>query len=386
MGATFARIKAWINGEVLTHTDLNAEFTNILDNLTPAGVDDASTNLAAMQTTTDPFPASSESLPTSAAGEIERIRYQIKTQFGLSQWYHDTTIPYETFLTTISGYRRPRITWVSVTTVDVENNTGTLNQTKIVFPDGTTRSVTEDTSSTNKYRRFIITAAAEFTSGTEDSGVRSGIAEANNTWYAIYAVKSVISASNFVLAGDTTLPLQTNFSTLNSRYGTNGWVYLGLIRNGDSGTALGDILKFTQSGNTTLFTNTLSAGDLAAGGTLGQNGILEASGTGAASYTATYTAGTGDNEYPGNITMALWQISAENSAAALEHRICDAAAAYNIAKMYTPAAGQELLDSYWHPIAQGLQINNALTTTIEADIILAGFIDGVLGVGANPLL
>ena len=38
-GATFSRVKTWI-AEVLTASDLNAEFDNILNNLLPAGVDD----------------------------------------------------------------------------------------------------------------------------------------------------------------------------------------------------------------------------------------------------------------------------------------------------------------------------------------------------------
>jgi hypothetical protein len=154
----------------------------------------------------------------------------------------------------ISGYRRPRLQYNSGETVDVENNTGTANQTVIMFPDGERRTVTENLASTDKYRRFNITATAEFTSGTEESGLRSGLSEANNTWYAIYAVKSQINTDNFVLVGDTTLPLQANFSTLNSRYTTDGWVYLGMIRNGaNDGVNLSDILNFSQTGNTFRF-------------------------------------------------------------------------------------------------------------------------------------
>ncbi len=201
------------------------------------------------------------------------------------------------FLALFFGYRKPNLTFVSVTTVDVENNTGTLNQTTIIFPDGSIRSVTEDTSSTNKYRRFLITVPAEFTSGTEDSGLRSGITEATNTWYAIYAVKSTINSANFVLAGDTTLPLQTNYATLNSRYGTSGWVYLGMIRNGDNSGATGDILNFTQSGQQISFTNVLTTTVTA------NRGLLLASTIGAANLTYTYSAGTGTTDIPNQIKI-----------------------------------------------------------------------------------
>lgn len=160
-----------------------------------------------------------------------------------------------------AGFRRANLSWISITTVDIENNTGTANQTTVIFPDGTSRSVIEDTSITSKYRRFIITETAEFTSGTENSGLRASLSEASNTWYALYAVKSQINAANFVLVGDTTTPSQTNFATLNGTYGANSWVYLGVIRNGDQSTNLNDICSFIQSGSKTVFTNLITGED-----------------------------------------------------------------------------------------------------------------------------
>lgn len=88
MGATFPRLKTWI-AEVLYATDLNAEFNNILTNLTPAGVDDQSTNDAAMQATADPYPAAAIDKPTDLKGELERLRYVIKQITGEAQWYID---------------------------------------------------------------------------------------------------------------------------------------------------------------------------------------------------------------------------------------------------------------------------------------------------------
>ena len=57
-------------------------------------MDDYSTNVAQMKTVTDPYPAAAESLATSLAGEIERLRYQVdqmRERFNPagSQWYHD---------------------------------------------------------------------------------------------------------------------------------------------------------------------------------------------------------------------------------------------------------------------------------------------------------
>lgn len=88
MGATFSRIKNWV-AEILTYADLNAEFNNILTNLTPAGVDDASTNAPAMQATADPYPGASESLATSLEGELQRIRYVLAQITGETYWYVD---------------------------------------------------------------------------------------------------------------------------------------------------------------------------------------------------------------------------------------------------------------------------------------------------------
>lgn len=196
---------------------------------------------------------------------------------------------------TLFGYRRPNLVYSSATAVNVENNTGTSNQTTIIFPDGDIRSVTEDVSSTHKYRQFLITATAEFTSGTEDSGLYSGLSEAANTWYAIYAVKSQIDSTKFVLVGTTTLPLQANFATLNSNLGTSSWVYLGLIRNGDGAAATGDILNFAHSGACTVFRNATSALE---------PGIRLAAATDT-SVAYTYSAGTGAGTIPDHIKLGI---------------------------------------------------------------------------------
>jgi len=88
VGATFSRIKNWI-AETLTYADLNAEIDNILTYLTPSGIDDYSTNAAAMRTQTDPGESGSESLATSLAGELERLRFVIQEMkgTGTTYWY-----------------------------------------------------------------------------------------------------------------------------------------------------------------------------------------------------------------------------------------------------------------------------------------------------------
>lgn len=87
MGATFNRVKTWSNGEVLTASDLNTEFDNILNNLEPSGIDDESSSVATMQTTADPGESGSESLATSLQGEIQRIRHILAEVTGKTYWY-----------------------------------------------------------------------------------------------------------------------------------------------------------------------------------------------------------------------------------------------------------------------------------------------------------
>ena len=89
MGSTFSRVKTWLAAQTLTAADLNAEFDNILNNFTPAGMDDESANAAAMQATADPYPGSVASLATSLTGEIQRIRYQLNQLVGGTYWYED---------------------------------------------------------------------------------------------------------------------------------------------------------------------------------------------------------------------------------------------------------------------------------------------------------
>ena len=84
--ATFTRVKVWVSNEVLTAAALNGEFDNIITNMTPAGLEDLSANVGAMQAVTDPGGVGTEIPATTLAGEIQRIRYALKRIVG-PQWY-----------------------------------------------------------------------------------------------------------------------------------------------------------------------------------------------------------------------------------------------------------------------------------------------------------
>lgn len=86
-GGLFARLKVWRSKENVRAVDLNGEFNNIINNLKPDQFDDYSTSLAQMQTDVSPGDVGTESLATSLAGEIERIRYVMRRLLGTTYWY-----------------------------------------------------------------------------------------------------------------------------------------------------------------------------------------------------------------------------------------------------------------------------------------------------------
>lgn len=74
-------------GTTLTAAIYNSDHQNHVDNGIPAQLDDYSLNAAQMQSAISPGGVGSESLPTSLAGELERLRFVIKTMHGGVQWY-----------------------------------------------------------------------------------------------------------------------------------------------------------------------------------------------------------------------------------------------------------------------------------------------------------
>ena len=70
----------------------NADHQNHIDNHTPTGCDDYSSNIGQMQSSVDPGELGSESLPTSLAGELERLRFALKETKGTTHWYQTPAI------------------------------------------------------------------------------------------------------------------------------------------------------------------------------------------------------------------------------------------------------------------------------------------------------
>lgn len=81
------------DGTTLTGQIYDFDHQNHIDNAIPSLFDDYSSNVSQMRSTVDPGEVGSESLATSLAGEIERIRFVIKEMKdgmgvgAVAQWY-----------------------------------------------------------------------------------------------------------------------------------------------------------------------------------------------------------------------------------------------------------------------------------------------------------
>lgn len=88
--ALYSRVKTWVSNEILTASDLNAEFDNIINNSDIDSIGGYSANVTEMQTVADPGGVGTESLASTTAEELTRIRYMLKWITGAAQWYVHT--------------------------------------------------------------------------------------------------------------------------------------------------------------------------------------------------------------------------------------------------------------------------------------------------------
>lgn len=286
-----------------------------------------------------------------------------------------TDVAIKSYVDKLNNYRRPVLQYSSATVVNLETGiNGTSGQAQILFPDGTLR-----TDSTASRINFDITRNCAL-SGSAQSGLRATLSETTNTWYALYAVKVSDSTTNFVVVGDTVLPLQANYSTLNSNFGSNSWVYLGLIRNGDNSAATADILNFVQVGNTTYFLNVVASG--ATNSAIASTGLQMATTAGATTLTYSTSSGTGATNVPANVSHALWNTLNASVAGNMIVRNSGDTITYFINHANSASGTRQ----HMSPASAGVKLSNGPASSIAYDIHLTGVVDSVLGVGANPLL
>ncbi len=271
-------------------------------------------------------------------------------------------------------YRRPVLQYASATTVTIESGLdGTSGNIPILFTDGSLRTETTSTRTT-----FDITRNAVLVTSGAQSGLTGATSEATNTWYALYACKVTDSTTLWVTVGSTVLPLQANYATLNTAYGTNGWVYLGLIRNGDNAGTTGDILEFSMSGDCTAFRNLSTAG----------NGIPGTRLATAAATTITwaYAGGTGAAQVPQNISICDAYCSCSGYVG--DQRIYfEDASADPVLESFTGVASAATNARISNvSVLNGFRAENGAGASTTWYLNLSAFRDTVLGVGTNPLL
>lgn len=213
-------------------------------------------------------------------------------------------------------YRKPVLEFLSTTEVTLESNYD--SSTSLVhFPSFTTLDDTT-VNSANKYRYATVSTTANGY-GTADigaakGGMRSGLTVTANNWYYVYYAK-VRSGTDYsattakaVIVFDTTSPEAANEATLNTRYGTDCWVYLGLIRYGYGATgATTGIIKFKQSNKGRCYLYGKGTGY--AGFNLAYN-ALDTDDTTTPLYTI--AAGTSGNVVPSIISAGSYNVVREN--------------------------------------------------------------------------
>lgn len=257
-----------------------------------------------------------------------------------------------------SSYKRPGLIYKNSTTVSVEENTGTANESKTFQKDGSALFAN------GLLRECDLTKTADFSSGSPRGGLYTSYTLTANRWYYIWAVKCTDASQegNFVLVAEELGPFFLNTGTLLTRYGQFGHYYLGLIRYGDSLSAPTDILDFKMSGGLTMFKNSITGNS-----GRGSVGIQLATGivTPIAGVTYTHAVGRGDLEIPENVDGALYMSSFVNNNGQINVR--DSGGVLYLAR--TNGGYQNIHDV---PASFGL---NAVSPTRALDIYLAGFRD-----------
>lgn len=354
-----SRITTWTAGQILKAADLNGEFNNIVNLIN--NLDNASTTWTNVKATTI-TPVTNN----IAMGGLKLTGLGAGTVAGDSVRFEQVGL--------VTSYRRPVLQYASGTVVNIESGlTGTAGQVAILFPDGTLR-----TDSTTTRINCNLAQVASLT-GTAQSGVQTGTVS-NNTWYAIYAVKSQVNTTDIVAVASTVVPIQSGFATLNTNFGTGSWVYLGMIAFGNNSNTVNAILKFFQAGNATVLYQTCTGNANA-----GLTGIRLATSASATSATWTYATGGGiaSAQVPNQFVFANYQTATGGGETVTT--ITDSAAAINW-QSYSGAATflQSILDTLMKPISVGVKLT--VTGAAALDVHLTGWVDGVLGVGPNPLL
>jgi len=311
-----------------------------------------------------------------------KLTYQDFSKLGANDAFLKTNYAY---------YRKPNIKvtvdFTSARAIEVEPNFNDSSTTIILFPDGELRSVSESRFysilSPPRYIAAYANISASLTSSPPigGSGITLGVGgPVSNQWIAVYAVKATSDATKFVIVLSSLAPFRANLSTLNSSFGTNGWVYLGTCRYGANQVTTTTFLGFKKVGPWNVFTEQYASSGSNA--SLRTVGFVIANGTGVSSLTYTYSAGMTNLLIPNHFSHLLFG-AAFNAIASATFQITDSGT--NRKYDAGDAATNTFVQHYLFPASEGFRINTPGKSGTK-DIVICGWIDPLMSVGMNTLI
>jgi hypothetical protein len=267
-------------GEILTADKYNADRQVMVDNAVPPMIDDYSETLAQMQAATDPYPGGAPSLATSLAGELERIRYVLKSLNPTGQWYEVPTLG----LNPAVGLRLDNAEPLYGQRTD--GSYGALimmnSDNQVYVGSGLVAgSLVLGTATSNVYAPGYVTMAGGAT-------IQNNLILQKNRWLHwddVYAI--VVDAGNYVLIGGnavgitlekyTTFPVGASITglTVNGALEANGAVHI------DTDLTVDGVVSFTGTSDLQLTKGKWLAWDGVRGITVGTDNILYLAGTAA---------------------------------------------------------------------------------------------------------
>lgn len=265
---------------------------------------------------------------------------------------------------------RPDLKWVNPTWVGVVDET-----VPVTFPDGVNRLPAAGGKYQFKHTHLLIYTNP---SGSNQGGFRQYLTPTGNAWYYLYAIKCPNAPGEYVLGADDQSPV-TAKASLDGWYGVNGWVYMGLIRDGDNLTRSTTILWFKQSGPHTIFE---SRSDDSSQWSL--NGVKYAR---AASGNLTYTptVGTGATDIPETMGIIDWHYAYAVSGASVDQMISytmatdDSGFALNMYEKYMQDSDGAHIDKITLGSEQGLGIQiGSPNGSVATQFNICGWVDTLL--------
>ncbi len=171
--------KTYVDGDILSATDYIADHQQHIDNQNPLATGAYSDSVTQMRTFTDTGNVNSESLASTLAGEIERLRFAIKhikeTLYGsaITQWYsksYSVVVPDGT-VTNV------KIADGAVTTSKLADNS--VTSAKIVDGSIATADLADGSITTNKLANAAVTFA-KMAAGVGKVATGSYVGDGNN--------------------------------------------------------------------------------------------------------------------------------------------------------------------------------------------------------------